>query len=139
MNDISQKLDALIASVNSLHSKVDALAGRSVTPVSTPTITFKSPGKNITLAELARRGTLANGQQRVAAIVGYFEKIAGKEEILASDIQQGWREGKFTGDYAAVFLSRAIKDGLVRLKQKNAYDLTQTGEDFFEALFNQAN
>lgn len=137
MNDISEKLDTLIRSVDQLHAKLDALNGTAATsPLHVPII--KSSGKGITLAELARRSDLENGQQRVAAIVGYFEKIQGKGEILIPDIQQGWKDGKFSGGYAGVFLHRALKEGLVRQKAKGAYDLTQTGEDFFAKLFEPA-
>jgi hypothetical protein len=137
MKEISEKLDILIRSVDQLHAKLDALAGTG-TAAQLPASIIKPSGKGITLAELARRSSLENGQQRVAAIVGYFEKIQDKDEILIPDIQQGWKEGKFSGSYAGVYLHRALKEGLVRQKSKGAYDLTQTGEDFFANLFEPA-
>jgi hypothetical protein len=134
MSGISEKLDALIHSVDKLHLKIDTFVGAGkVSPIDLPII--KSSGKGITLTELARRSDLENGQQRVAVIVGYFEKIQAQNEILTSDIQRGWKDGKFSGKYAGVFLHRALKEGLVREKSKGAYDLTQTGEDFFSKLF----
>ncbi|SRR6266481_1542124 len=134
MDEITKKIDTLLASVQDLHTKVDAMNG-SQARATTPAVIISSSNKGITLPELARRLTLENGQQRVAAIIGYYEKLQGKDEIVITDIQQGWKAGKFPGAYAAVYLHRALKDALVRQKDKGAYDLTQTGEDFFSNLF----
>lgn len=134
MNDINSKIDTLLGLVQELHKKVDSL---TVTPELTPTLQTitKSTSKKITLPELARKASLTNGQQRIAAIVGYNEKVLGKEDVLVADLQQGWKDGKFSGSYSAVYLHRALKEGLVRQKDKNVFDLTQTGEDFFSGLF----
>ncbi|MEK7462011.1 MAG: hypothetical protein AAB618_00330 [Patescibacteria group bacterium] len=136
MENINQTLKEIKASLQALHVKIDALTSGSEQSLS-PTPTIRQTQKKITLPELARNNSLENGQERVAAIVGYNEKILIKTDVQVSDIQQGWKEGKFHGAYAPVYLSRAIKDGLVRQKGKNTYDLTQSGEDFFEVLLNK--
>jgi len=47
------------------------------------TLTSKG-GKQLTLPELARKKILKNGQQKIAIIVGYYEKIQGKKDIQRS-------------------------------------------------------
>lgn len=125
-------------SVQELHKKIDLLI---TAPEQIPEMqnNAKLNSKKITLPELARKASLSNGQQRIAAIVGYYEKVLGNEDVLVSDLQQGWKDGKFSGSYAAVYLHRALKEGLVRQKDKNIFDLTQTGEDFFGELFESKN
>ena len=131
-------MDAILSSLQELHTKIDAMSGAR--PVAAaPSVLITQSKKGLTLPELARRAKLSNGQQRVAAIIGYFEKLQGKDEVIAADLQQGWKDGKFPGNYAPVYLSRAIKDGLVRQKAKGFYDLSQTGEDFFINLFETSN
>lgn len=133
MKNIEEKLDKLIILMEGMSRKIDGSKVAQTVPSVTLDATV-THGKTITLPELARRNASQNGQQRLMTIVGYFEKIKGEEQISIADIQQGWREGKFTGDYAAVYLHRAIKDGYVREREKGSYDLTQTGEDFFASF-----
>src|SRR3989338_4065978 len=66
--------------------------------------------KRKTIAELTR-GKSINGQQKVAFIVGYYEKILGKPEITVGQIKEGWKEGKFVGHYVPELLLRAQKEG----------------------------
>lgn len=87
--------------------------------------------KEITLPELVRNKKFKNGQQRVAVVVGYCEKITGKQDISIKDIESGWMDGKLKGSFSDSFLRRAIKDGFVRNKKDGTYDLSQTGEAFF--------
>lgn len=136
MEDTNTKLDALLSSVQELHAKLDAMAGGSL---AVPAVAITPSNKGMTLPELARKATLGNGQERITAIVGYYEKLQGRNEILIADLQQGWKDGKFSGAYASVYLHRALKEGLVRQRAKGAYDLTQTGEDFFAKLFETSN
>ena len=138
MTDINQKIDTVLSSLQGLHAKIDAMTGTRPAAIASGVIVTSS-NKGLTLPELARRANLGNGQQRVAAIVGYFEKLQGKDEVGVADLQQGWKDGKFPGSYAPVYLSRAIKEGLVRQKEKGSYDLSQTGEDFFTNLFETSN
>ena len=138
MTEINQKIDTILSSLRELHAKVDAMSGTRPADAA-PGVIITPSNKGLTLPELARRAKLANGQQRVAAIVGYFEKIQGKDGVGVTDLQQGWKGGKFPGSYAPVYLSRAIKDGLVRQKEKGLHDLSQTGEDFFAGLFETTN
>lgn len=91
--------------------------------------------KTITLPELIRGKNFKSGQEKLAVIVGYLEKISHKEAINEADIKTGWKEGKFNGKYNPNFLSRAIKDGLVR-KIDGSFDLSQSGETFFNNFQN---
>ena len=100
------------------------------TPVSIKT----NSSKPLTITALARKDNVKNGQQKLTAIVGYYEKILEKDKITESDIKEGWKDGKFTGAYANVLLQRAIKDVLIRDLKDGTYDLTQDGENFFETV-----
>lgn len=91
--------------------------------------------KIITLPELIRGKKLGSGQEKVAVIVGYCEKITQKQSINGVDVKSGWKEGKFDGKYDPNFLARAIKDGLVRKIDGNL-DLSQSGENFFDNFLN---
>ncbi|MEK7640914.1 MAG: hypothetical protein AAB389_02880 [Patescibacteria group bacterium] len=95
-----------------------------------------SSEKQISLPELARKNGLKNGQQKIAAIVGYYEKIVGTKPIDTKLIQEGWRNGRFVGSYQSVLLQRSIEDGLVRDLDGSQYDLSQTGEKFFHDFIN---
>lgn len=76
-----------------------------------------------------------NGQQKVAAIVGYYEKIKGVDSVSHADMRTGWKEGKFNGNFANILATRAEKDGLISsYGAKDSYVLTQTGEEFWEDL-----
>lgn len=90
--------------------------------------------KQITLPEIARERKFRNGQEKVAVIVGYLEKIAKLDGIMESKIREEWRGSKFSGSYARTLLNRAIEDGLVRDLKNGAYDLTQSGEGWFDKL-----
>lgn len=91
-------------------------------------------GKTRTLPEIVK-GKKLNGQQKVAAIVGYLEKILGTEEITANAINEGWGSAKFDGGFANIYITRAAKDALVAdYKKDGKYVLTQTGEDFWQSL-----
>lgn len=93
-----------------------------------------SSSKSLTLPELARAKKLENGQQKIAVIVGYHEKIAKTDAITVEIIKAGWKDGKFSGSYNSALLIRAIKDALVRDNKNGTYDLSQTGEDFFNDI-----
>ncbi|MCB2230672.1 hypothetical protein KQH82_08145 [bacterium] len=94
----------------------------------------KSGNKKPTIAEIAKGTELKNGQEKVALVVGYLEKVEGRSEIRQSDIKGAWIDGKLQGDYANVLLQRAVKDGLVRNRKNGIYDLSQSGETFFADL-----
>ncbi len=96
---------------------------------------YKPTSKLITLAELVRDKEFKNGQEKVAAIVGYYEIELGKTSITNSDVQQGWRQAKFNGNYAPELMKRAVKDGLVNdYDAKGNFVLTQSGEKFYNEL-----
>lgn len=89
--------------------------------------------KNISLPELIRKRTLQNGQQKVAVLVGYMEKIENKSQIAMADIKDAWRRAKFDGGFANVLVTRAVKDALIAdYSSDGNYVLTQTGERFWE-------
>lgn len=91
--------------------------------------------KQKSLPELIKAHPPQNGQQRVAAIVGYIEKIENRTDIKLADIKKGWAVGKFDGGFANVLVSRAVKDGLIADYSKDgSYVLTQSGESYWEQL-----
>lgn len=96
-----------------------------------------SSKKTVTLPELARNKKILNGQERIAVIVGFFEKIERKEKTTIKEIENAWVDSKFPGKFHHTLLGRAIEKGLVRGLKKGNYDLTQSGEDFFAKFFPQ--
>lgn len=114
--------------ISELESRVEtleALVLQSKAPV------VNMGGKEKTLREIVK-GKKFNGQEQVAAIVGYYEKILG-QRVQKNEIKKGWQDAKMNGKYAAVYLTRA-KDTLIRILDDDSCDLTQTGEEFFGAL-----
>ena len=99
-----------------------------------PKSSAKSGAKQLALSQLSRNVLLKNGQQKVAAIVGYFEIVLQASPIDMNTIKSEWTKAKFVGKYDAKLLERAITDGLVRELDGKVYDLTQKGEDFFSDL-----
>lgn len=89
-------------------------------------------GKLETVAEYRRRVSPKNGQQAVALIVGYYEKVLKQGSASIKDIEIGWRDGKFDGKFHSELLRRAVKDGLIRQQSGGLYDLSGTGESFFD-------
>jgi hypothetical protein len=91
--------------------------------------------KQKSLPELVKAHPPQNGQQRVAAIVGYLEKIEKKTDIKLSDVKKGWAVGKFDGRFANILMTRAVKDGLIAdYAGSGSYVLTQSGETYWEQL-----
>jgi len=92
--------------------------------------------KQTALSELSRSPLLKNGQQKIAAIVGYNEVVAKASPIGMVEIKSEWIKAKFVGKADPKLLERAITDGLIRELDGKVYDLTQKGEDFFAELTN---
>jgi len=92
--------------------------------------------KNLTLPEFIRNKSFKNGQEKIAVIVWYYEKILQEKSIKEVNLKEGWRVGKFDGKYNPNLLIRAIKDGLVR-NINGDIDLSQTGEKFLEDFLRQ--
>jgi hypothetical protein len=92
--------------------------------------------KTLTLPEIIKGKAFRSGQEKVAIIVGYSEKILADLAIKESTVKEGWKTGKFDGKYDHNFLVRAIKDGLVRAIEGNL-DLSQTGERFWDLFVKQ--
>ena len=70
----------------------------------------------------------------MCVIVAYHEKHVGKTSITEGEITQGWRDGKFVGAYARTLLDRSIGDGLVRDLKDGTFDLSQSGEEFYDGF-----
>lgn len=130
---ILKRFDRLEARVNTLEQKTLTIQGQS-------TELPNKKSKTLTLPELIRDKKFENGQQKITVIVGYFEKIKSVTPIKERDIKEGWQEGKFEGRYNPNLLSRANRDGLIRDLSKldgDGYDLSQSGERFFEEFLKQ--
>ena len=119
--------------LTSLEGRVQKLEGVLEKPMTIP-----SPGisKQITLSELIKGKQFKSGQEKVAIIVGYNEKIVKKTPLKESDIREGWRIGKFDVKYDGKLLSRCLKAGWVRNIDDNL-DLSQSGETFFDNFLKQ--
>ncbi len=89
--------------------------------------------KEITLAEIIRGKNFKSGQEKVAVIIGYCEKMLKTESIKESNVKESWKIGKFDGKYSPSLLAQAIKDRLVRNIDGNL-DLSQTGEKFWDSF-----
>lgn len=88
--------------------------------------------KQLTIAEIIRGKLFKSGQEKVAVIVGYYEKTLHQIPVSEKDIRTGWISGKFDGKYRSNLLERAVGDGLIRDLENGAFDLSQTGEKFFD-------
>jgi len=91
-------------------------------------------GKQKTLREIVKGKKFKSGQEQIAAIVGYHEKVLG-QLIQKDKIRDEWVNAKMNGRYATMFFSRA-KDTLIRVHPDGSCDLTQSGEEFFTRLLN---
>lgn len=101
---------------------------------STAATTAMSVGsKQKTLRELVKGKKFKNGQEQIAAIVGYHERVLG-QRIPKDKIKKVWEDAKMNGIFSPVYFSRA-KDTLIRV-DRDACDLTQTGDEFFNRLLN---
>lgn len=91
-------------------------------------------GKQKTIREVMKGKKFKNGQEQIAAIVGYYEKVLG-EVIKKDQIKNEWSGAKMNGDFSPVYFSRA-KGTLIRVHPDGTCDLTQTGEEFFDSFLN---
>jgi len=124
MKTIEQRISELGSRVEALEAKI----------FSTDVPTVSASNKEKTLREIVKGKRFKNGQEQIAAIVGYHEKVLG-QLIQKDQIKDVWQDAKMNGAFAAIYLTRA-KDTLVRILSDGTCDLTQTGEEFFEALIN---
>lgn len=92
-----------------------------------------SRNKMRTLPEIIKGKDFKSGQEKVAVVVGYYEKMQKVQAIKEPSVKEGWKLGKFDGKYSPNLLARAIKDGLVRNIDGNL-DLSQTGEKFWDSF-----
>ena len=90
--------------------------------------------KQVTLYELIKDKSFKNGYQKIAMIVGYYEKVI-KNPIHRDELGSKWFEAKFDKVYKTNLLSDAM--GLyVRVSDDGICDLTLTGEKFFDSIIN---
>lgn len=92
----------------------------------------KFRSKQKTLREIISGKKFENGQEQIAAVVGYHEQVMGKL-ITKNQIKEEWINAKMVNKFDSKFISRA-KDKLIRIHPDKTCDLTQTGEKFFENL-----
>jgi hypothetical protein len=122
INNIIERLSKLEAVVFSAEMKPS------------PTPLLKSPS----LAEIVRGKKMKNGQEKIASIIGFYEKEMGRLTVSILDIEEGWSKAKFTGRYAPMLLKRSVQDGLINdYGNEKGYVLTQTGESFYQELKNK--
>jgi hypothetical protein len=117
--------------ISELESRVEALEKKFLS-AGAPVLSVNN--KERTLQEIVKGKRFNNGQEQVAAIVGYNEKVLS-QLIQKDQIKEEWRNAKMNGVYAPIYLARA-KGTLVRVLGDGTCDLTQTGEGFFEELIN---
>lgn len=97
------------------------------------TVSEKETKKQLTMPELIKGKKLKSGQEKIAAIVGYYEKVVKSESITQASVKEGWRIGKFDGKYNPSFILRAIEAGLIR-NIDSQLDLSQTVEKFWDNI-----
>lgn len=121
------ELQKIIKKLNNHEDRISALEGKRVKADNS---SVSSGKKQETLPELIKGKKFSSGQEKIATIVGYCEKILHRlpEEI---NIKEGWIKGKFDGKYRSNLLDRAASDGLIRDLENGKFDLSQTGEGFF--------
>jgi hypothetical protein len=121
------QLTKILEKLQDHEKRLKALEDKLVTPVSS-----SSTVKQITLSEMVKRKEFKSGQEKIAAIVGYYEKILHKIPTEAN-IKEGWIKGKFDGKYRSNLLERAVGN-VIRDLENGKFDLSQSGETFFEGL-----
>lgn len=116
---------------NLLNECLLVLEGTTSSQDNTLNSTSVSQNKKIpTLRELIKGRDFNNGPEKIAVIVGYHEKIK-KELISKEQIPQEWKDSKMKGVYKTNLLNGATGD-YVREVAGGKYDLSQSGEDFFD-------
>ena len=108
-------------------ARISALEGSGAHPVASAD---SGSGKQKTLREIVKGRKFKNGQEQIAVIVGYHERILGTL-INKGDLRLEWTNAKMTNKYSTEFVTRA-KDVFIRIGSTEMCDLTQTGEDFFD-------
>ncbi|MEY4731293.1 MAG: hypothetical protein RL681_239 [Candidatus Parcubacteria bacterium] len=102
-----------------------------------PTAPFLAVGgsrKQKTLREIVKGKKFKNGQEQIAAIVWYHEKVLG-QRISKEQIKEEWVNAKMSGNFSPVYFSRA-KDVLIRVHSDGTCDLTQSEEERLDHLLN---
>ncbi|MDO8451259.1 MAG: hypothetical protein Q7S76_00130 [bacterium] len=125
-----EKIEQIIAQLADHEARLKQLEGGVRSAASS--VAIGSGDKQKTLREVVKGVKFKNGQEQVAAIVGYHEKILG-QPIQKEKIKEEWAGAKMNGTYSPMYFSRA-KDTLIRVLNGGTCDLTQTGEEFFDRL-----
>jgi|SRR3989344_1151799 len=126
---MTKEIKDILARLDDYEKRLAHLEGKAITPVA---VLKAKVGKQKTLREMVKGKKFKNGQEQIAIIVGYHEKILGN--LLSKDkIKEEWTNAKIINKFSAEFLSRA-RDVLVRVHSDGTCDLTQGGEDFFDSF-----
>ena len=86
--------------------------------------------KQKTLREIVKGRKLKNGSEKLAVIVGYYEKIDGSL-VRKDGLKKEWHDAKIDGVYKTNLLDDA-EGSYIRVLPSGECDLTQTGEKFFD-------
>ncbi len=124
-NKITEGINNIVSQLANHEKRLMKLEGSTKAP------RLKSySGKQRTLREVVKGRKFKNGQEQIAVIVGYYEKVVGSL-INKDKIKEEWSAAKITNKFSSEFISRA-KNVLVRIQPDETCDLTQGGEDFFD-------
>jgi len=130
---IMDDLTSIIDQLKDHEKRISVLEGNLTSSDSKIT----SKVKELTIAELIKGKKFHSGQEKIATIVGYCEKTLKLEKIDEGKIKTNWVNGKLDGKYRSNLIERAVGDGLIRDLENGTYDLSQTGESFFEELLHK--
>lgn len=124
-----EQIKNILAQLADHEARISALDGRETDRA--PSIST-GPGnrKQKTLREIVKGRKFKNGQEQIAVIVGYHERVIGTL-INKDNLRIEWTNAKMTNKYSTKYISRT-RDILVRVSIEGVCDLTQTGEDFFD-------
>lgn len=124
---MSEKIEKIISKLEEHEVRLRALEG-GVHPFVAGE--KHASAKQKTLREIVRGKSFKNGSEKLAIIVGYYERILGTR-IKRDDLGKEWEEAKMPGVYKTNLLDDALNI-YIRIRPGEECDLTQSGEDFFE-------
>jgi hypothetical protein len=116
----------ILKKINEIEKRLEHLENAQVTS----TTIKKNEKKQKTLREVVKGKKFHNGPEKIAVIVGYYEKILGSL-IHKSKIKDEWINAKLDGTYKTNLLKDAEGE-YIRVLSSGECDLTQTGEEFFD-------
>lgn len=126
-----EQIEKILTQLSDHENRLLKLEATKNLPITTSATTGN---KQKTLREVVRGKKFSNGCEKIAAIVGYHEKILGSL-VNKNNLKQAWDDAKLDGVYKTNILDDAAGQ-YVRVKSSGECDLTQTGEEFFDKLLN---